>query len=114
MGHNSMGTPYLGQTVDHAGNKEDFNFETLNASVQASINAKKQENAQMARTIMSLQSSVEHLSRRCEMHEKALDRERSERVEAVEEIKNLLSRELHALGLSISKAKCDQEQRESA
>ena len=32
--------------MDPAGNKEDFNFETLNASVQASIDAKKQENAQ--------------------------------------------------------------------
>merc|ERR1712072_695194 len=63
---------------------------------------------------MSLQSSVEQLSRRADMQERALDKERSERVEAVEDIKNLLSRELHALGLDISKAKSQQEQRESA
>merc|ERR1712072_515790 len=51
---------------------------------------------------------------RADMQERALDKERSERVEAVEDIKNLLSRELHALGLDISKAKSQQEQRESA
>ena len=44
--------------MDPAGNKEDFNFETLNASVQASIDAKKQENAQAL-------SAIRHSLYRC-------------------------------------------------
>ena len=68
--------------MESSGGKQDFNFETLNASVKASIDAKKQENAQVvgsgarhvphtpphsqvARTIQSLQNSVDALSERC-------------------------------------------------
>ena len=41
-------TPYLGMTMESSGSQRDFNFETLNASVQASIDAKKQENLQVS------------------------------------------------------------------
>merc|ERR1712188_26718 len=114
MGTGAMGTPYLGMTMEPSGSKQDFNFETLNASVQASIDAKKQENAQMARTIMSLQSAVDALSERCGMLERAVDKERQERTQDVHEMQTLLNREMHKLQLAIDQAKTQQEQRESA
>merc|ERR1711907_70962 len=116
MGHGSvtMGSPFLGTTMDSTGGDTAFNFETLNASVQASIDAKKQENAQMARTIMSLQSSVDQLSQRADMIQLAVDKERAARTDDVGRLESLLQRELHALGLEISKGKSQQEQRESA
>merc|ERR1711939_948594 len=113
MGSVLMGTPFLGTTMDHSGG-DSFNFETLNASVQASIDAKKQENAQMARTIMSLQSAVDALSERCGMLERAVDKERQERTQDVHEMQTLLNRELHKLQLAIDQGKTQQEQRESA
>merc|ERR1712006_66808 len=96
----SMGSPFAGYTMEPSGAKQDFNFETLNASVQASIDAKKQENAQVARTIMSLQSSVDALSERCGMLERAVDKERQERTQDVYEMQTLLNRELHKLQLA--------------
>merc|ERR1719453_354412 len=108
-----MGSPFAGYTMETSGAKQDFNFETLNASVQASIDAKKQENAQVARTIMSLQSSVDALSERCGMLERAVDKERQERTQDVHEMQTLLNRELHKLQLAIDQAKRQQEQRES-
>merc|ERR1712216_390592 len=115
MGHRCrMGTPYLGMSMESSSSKQDFNFETLNASVQASIDAKKQENAQVARTIMSLQSSVDALSERCGMLERAVDKERQERTQDTHEMQTLMNRELHKLQLGIDQAKRQQEQRESA
>merc|ERR1711907_751296 len=109
-----MGTPFLGTTMDHSGGDTSFNFETLNASVQASIDAKKQENAQMARTIMSLQSAVDALSERAGMLERAVDKERQERTQDVHEMQTSMNRELHKLHGAIEKAKRQQETRESA
>jgi len=108
-----MSSSFLGTSMD-SGTKQDFNFATLNASVQASIDHKKAENAQLLRKIDSLEYGLKELNDKSERLEQKLDRERQERTQDVYEMQTLLNRELHKLQLAIDQGKTQQEQRESA